>query len=66
MNIFIVSKHPIPELEHPDADLLVDDIIELFQDHDTCAVNSKQIALYKSKTSGAKFIYSLDIKKILG
>ena len=66
MRIFIVSQHPIPELENPDADLLVDDIIDLFQDNKTCALNDGHVALSKIQMGDAKFIYSLSIEKLSG
>jgi len=64
MQIFIVSRHPIPEFEKPDADLLVDDIIDLFQDSKTCAINDRHVALSKRQLGDAKFVYSLSIERI--
>jgi len=66
MKIYIVSKYPIPELENQDADLLVDDIIDLFQDHNTCAVNDSTIALNKVRDGEVKYTYCLSIERIFG
>jgi len=64
MRIFIISQYPLPELENPNADLLVDDVIDLFQDNKTCAFNDKQVALNKIQTGDAKFIYSITVEKL--
>jgi len=64
MRIYVVSPYPIPKLEDADADLLVDDIIDMFQDNRTCAMNDGEMALVKKISSDHKYVYAITVEKL--
>lgn len=75
MKIFLISNVPVATFDpvsilglnaskNPPADFVIEDIIDLFRYNDTAAVNTEEIALDQKKANKAKYIYSVEIKKI--
>lgn len=70
MSIFIGSKIPILSLleryknNSTPADFLVDDLIELFNHNDTCAVNDLKILFEKREKGQIKKMYKISVEEI--
>jgi hypothetical protein len=75
MKIYLTSNVPVSAFDpasiiglnaskNPPADFLIEDIIDIFRYEGSSAVNTEEIALSKKRENKAKYIYSVEIKKI--
>jgi hypothetical protein len=69
MQIYLTANQPIAALiekyqNGPPADFIVEDIIELFRDNDTCAVDNIDIAADKKRSGHAKYFYVISVEEI--
>lgn len=61
--VYVASRHPLAVPQEADADLVVDDLIDLFRDNDSVVFNNQEQAILKAKDK-LGHIYSIIIEKI--
>ncbi len=61
--VYVVARNPLVVPQEADADLVVDDLIDLFRDNDSIMFNSQDQAFLKVKDKFGH-VYSITIEKL--
>jgi len=61
--VYVAARHPLVVPQEADADLVIDDLIDLFRDNDSIVFNNQVQAVLRAKDR-LGHIYSITIEKI--
>ena len=62
--VYVAANHPLVVPQEADADLIIDDLIDLFRDNDSVVFNNQDQAILKVKDKSGH-VYSITIEKII-
>ena len=62
--VYVAARNPLVVPQEADADLVVDDLIDLFRDNDSVVFNNQDQAILKVKDKSGH-VYSITIEKII-